>query len=102
MNVRKVKESMWTLIDQDHKNSSTTSEKENEENDCERSARDYTFNDMREELKSVLTGDTRENLTPAMSLVCLLYLANEKGLELKQEPGNLSNFAIVAPKDQKT
>ena len=41
-----------------------------------------------------------ENLTPAMALVCVLYLANEKGLELEQT--SESNFLIKAPEKDVT
>ena len=37
-----------------------------------------------------------DNLTPAMALLCVLYLANEKDLELVQE-NNDSDFIIRAP-----
>ena len=33
-----------------------------------------------------------------MSLVCELYLANEKNLELEQPDGDSTNFLIRAPK----
>ena len=38
-----------------------------------------------------------ENLTPAMALVCVLYLANEKNLELEQAEGSDHDFIIKAP-----
>ena len=92
VNVKHVKKCMWELIDNDHKNSSSTSQKENLEN----SEHSYNFSDLRNELDGILTGDTKDNLTPSMALVCVLYLANERGLELEQSD-NLTDFNIKHP-----
>jgi condensin complex subunit 2 len=100
VNVKLVKKSMWECIDDDLRNKSLnqSGEKENNENDMETAnLESFNFSDLREKLQTVLTGETRENLTPSMALVCVLYLANEKGLELEQTDGSLTNFAIKHP-----
>ena len=71
------------------------------ENDAEVPETNFKFSDLREQLDSVLTGETRENLTGPMALVCCLYLANEKGLELVQEDGQMDDFKIIHPEGQK-
>ena len=62
----------------------------------------FNFSDLREQLDGVLTGETRENLTGPMALVCCLYLANEKGLELVQEEGQMDDFQILHPEATKS
>ena len=52
-----------------------------------------TFLQLREDLNDVLEGDDKKNLTTGMSLGCVLYLANENGLELQNT--SLSDFTII-------
>jgi hypothetical protein len=95
VNVKLVKKEMKNLIET-HKDNSICENEENEENGSEV---DFipatTFTDMQQELQSVLTGEDKDNLTPAMALVCVLYLANEENLELEQTTDR--DFIIKAP-----
>ena len=54
-----------------------------------------TFRQLRSDLNDVLDGEDKQNLTTGMSLGCVLYLANEKGLELKST--SLNDFTIYKP-----
>jgi len=101
VNVKTVKKEMWNVIKEAREKSFL--EKENIENEAEEPEANFgttTFTDMQEELQSKLEGENKENLTPAMALVCVLYLANEKGLELEQT--SESNFLIKAPEKDVT
>jgi len=104
VNVRVVKNEMWGIIE-DARDKSLSEEKENLENDAEpdlASVQATTFSELRLDLDDKLEGDNRENLTPAMALVCVLYLANEKNLELEQNDEMNNDFLIRAPQAKST
>lgn len=101
VNVKTVKKEMWNVIKEAKQKSFIEKENiENEADEPEMNLGATTFTDMQEELQSKLEGENKENLTPAMALVCVLYLANEKGLELEQT--SESNFLIKAPEKDVT
>jgi len=89
VNVRRVKGQMKNLIEADVNNTKSRLESSFVEEEPV-----YDFSKLRNELDDCLDGDDRKNLTTSMSLVCLLYLANEQGLELVQEDGNFKDFTI--------
>jgi len=95
VNVRRVKGQMKNLIESEAQNSKSRLE----ENALDGEEPVYDFTKLRNDLDECLDGDDRKNLTTSMSLVCLLYLANERGLELIQEDGNFKDFKIKTATD---
>lgn len=55
------------------------------------------FSDVLESLPSTLPNEVMKNVNVPFAFICLLHLANEKGLEISQEKDNLTELFIQIP-----
>jgi len=78
VDVKALKETIWSQLKEDQK---TTKEP-------------VPFSNILESLPQNIPSEAMENINVPFCFICLLHLANEKGLSIDQEKGNLSELTI--------
>merc|ERR1719427_772709 len=92
IDIKKLKKAMWNMLtisdpekeNVDANNLPRPEVEADEEGSTDKSVvtGDYTFRTMYQELPSKITTNMAKNLSGPIAFVCMLYLANEKNLEL--------------------
>ena len=81
VDVRALKNSIWSLLERESKNVTTTDEDLNE-SDSEPSHDCVSFQNVVGRLDETVPARALPDVSVALSFICLLHLANEKGLQI--------------------
>lgn len=87
VDVQKMKLAMWKIVTKDNKKEPSDNEEEVE------TVTPILFSDIYKELPKFISGQTLDNLSVPMALVCLLYLVNDKSLSIQSQE-DLRNFSV--------
>lgn len=98
IDIKKLKKAMWDTLtaeaDQDKEN---IPENEEEGSNLDDQDESHSFKEMYQTLPGRLSHDANKNLSVPIAFVCLLYLANEKGLHLTASE-DMADFSIAKDK----
>uniref|UniRef100_A0A0P5QB78 Condensin complex subunit 2 n=1 Tax=Daphnia magna TaxID=35525 RepID=A0A0P5QB78_9CRUS len=87
MDMRRLKSTMWNMLNQPNANTTKQAEVGNPK----------PFSETYHRIPSLLPQKMADNLSVALAFAALLHLANENTLRLEQTYGNLDDFVIVHP-----